>query len=103
MDTQTNGQARTRKAARKGTRKATSVVNDVGGVVERVEQSAEELVTQGLDVIERSAAGGWVARNPKKAVGLALGTGLVIGSLLDGKYLRAAAVGAIGLVAKRYF
>lgn len=103
MDTQTNGHAKTRKAVRKGTRKATSVVNDVGGMVERAEGAAEDLVKQGVDVISKSAAGGWVARNPKKAIGMALGTGLIVGSLLDGKYLRAAAVGAIGLIAKRYF
>ena len=103
MDTQTNGHARTKNAVRKGTRKSASVVNDAAAFIDRAAQSAERMVKQGVDVIEHSAAAGWVARNPKKAVGLALGTGIMVGSLLDGKYLRAVAIGTLGVVAKRFF
>ena len=99
MDTQTNGHSKTKNAVRKGTRKASPAVSNVEDVIDR----AEHIVKHGVSVIEHSAAGGWVSKNPKKAVGIALGTGLIVGSFLDGKYLRAAAVGTIGLLVKRYF
>ena len=102
MDTQTNGHGKTKNAVRKATRKASTVVKNAGHSVEDAADSAERLVQQGVAAIEESDAGGWVARNPKTAVGLALGTGLLIGSLLDGKYVRAAAIGAIGLVGRRF-
>lgn len=103
MDTQTNGHARTKNAVRKGTRKASTAVKSAEQVVDSAGSSAEGLVQQGAAAIDEPAGGGWVARNPKKAVGLALGAGLLVGSLMDGKYLRAAAIGAIGLVGKRFF
>ena len=103
MDTQTHAQGRAKNPTRKGTRKANALLNQVAGSLENVEQPAQKLVDSGTALIGQASAGGWVARNPKKAVGVALGAGLLIGSLIEGKSLRSAAAGAIGLLAKRYF
>ncbi len=93
MDTQTasNHQTRSKK------KKAAAVVTKAKSAGQKVEQDVtggvEEMIHDGQAKLEQITRGatGFVKRNPKASVGVALGAGVLIGALVDGRVAELAA------------
>jgi ElaB/YqjD/DUF883 family membrane-anchored ribosome-binding protein len=96
MEVQTNGHGHTKRTARKAPRKARSIAV-------KAERKAEGLVQNAERAVNRSEAGSFIRRNPKTAVGVALGAGLLVGAIANRNYLRASTLALAAYLGKRFF
>ena len=108
MDTQTASNHHTRSKKKK----AAAVVSKAKNVAQKVESDVsggvEEMIHDGQVKLEQTIRGatGFVKRNPKTSVGVALGAGVLIGALVDGRIAELAAGSIHTLVKmtrKRFF
>ena len=95
MELHTNGHSK-RTTGRKVAKKASSVVK-------KAEGAATKLAHKGEVALDKTQAAGFLRRNPKKAVGMALGAGLIVGALANRKYLRAFGLGLAGYIGQRFY
>jgi len=96
MEVHSNGHHHTKRSTHKMPRKATHVAK-------KAERSATQLVHKGERALEKTQAYSFIRKNPKSAVGIALGAGLVVGAVANGKFARALAIGLAGYLGKRFF
>jgi len=95
MEVHTNGH-HTKRTSHRTPRKAASAVK-------KAERSATQLVHKGERALQGTQAFSFIRKNPKSAVGIALGAGLVVGAFANGKFARALAIGVAGYLGKRFF
>jgi ElaB/YqjD/DUF883 family membrane-anchored ribosome-binding protein len=101
MDVQTNGHAK--RTTRKAARKTSGAVAKVKSVAMKAERKAEHLVHEAETAVNKSEAGSFIRRNPKTAVGVALGAGLFVGAIANRRYLRASTLALAAYLGKRFF
>ncbi len=92
MELNTNGQAKG-----KGKKKA-------GSLAKQVRSQAAHLVGEGEHRVSKAVteATSFARRRPKTTIALALGAGIMIGALANGRFGRAAFVGLVDLIADRF-
>ena len=100
-----NGQVRhAKRGAKKAMQRGVSLATRAGDTFKRIEHQVERGLSRVAGDRSRGFSGmtRWIATNPKTAVGIALGTGLLIGAIGNGKLGRTALLTLGGLIAKRF-
>ena len=102
MDTQTSSNSTTSRGKKKSSNKvaASKAQRAVKKVESNFDSGVNGLVENGGEQFVEIAreAKGFVKRNPKTSIGIALGTGLFVGALVDGRIVQAASIGVTRLI-----